>query len=285
MTQVLLNGVSVSSLYALAAVGLTLIFGTLRVIQFAHGEMAVLGAYLSLFAISTLGLAPVLGVPMAIALVMAVALVTFELVIRRVQKAPHLNQIVATLGVALAIEGALVLGFGSDPKALTNSFTQAVVPLGDGRLAAPRAVGLLVAAVLMVGLGLVLARTEFGRQVRAVSQDPQVAELMGIDTVSIQRIVFLVGSAFSAVAGLFLAMSAYVVPTSGLQLTLIAFAIVIVGGIGSTTGALIGALLFGFGEALVGAYVPGGTGWIVAVPFVIILVATAVRPKGLKYAV
>ena len=285
MTQVLLNGLSVASIYALAAVGITLIFGVLRVIQFAHGEMAVLSAYVTVFAMSAMGLTPLLGMPAAVLFVLLFAWGMFELVIRRVKSAPHLNQIVATLGVALAMQGALVLLFGGDPRAIVNTFTRAVIPVADGRLAMPRGLGIVVAAGLLLSLAFVLAKTEFGRQVRAVAQDEQVAELMGINTVSIQRAVFLIGSAFSAIAGIFLVMSAYIVPTSGLKLTLISFAIVIIGGLGSPLGALAGALLFGIGEAVVGAYVPGGTGWIPAVPFILIILATAVRPKGLNLAI
>lgn len=284
MLQVILNGLSVSSLYALAAVGVTLIFGVLRIINFAHGETATLASYTVFFTASTLGISTVAGGLLGLAVTAVVALVIFEVVIRRVLKAPHLNQIVATLGVALTIEGAVLLYFGGDPHAVSNGFTRSSLALGSASISSPRALGIAVAAVLLAALGLMLTRTEFGRRVRAVAQDAEVAELMGINTVAIQRAVFVLGSMLAGVSGVFLVMSAYIVPTSGVTTTLTAYAIVIIGGVGRPLGALVGALLFGLGEAFVGAYVPSGTAWIAAVPFVIIIVTAVLRPGGIRAA-
>jgi branched-chain amino acid transport system permease protein len=279
--QSVLSGVLVGGVYALIGVGLTLIFGVMRVINFAHGELVMLGMYATwiFFVNPHLGWDPYLSILAVAPLLFLWGALLQMTVINRVLDALPQNQILLTIGLGLVMSNAVMLGFTSDYRLLTTSYSSSSFDLGGLSVSYPLLMSFAVTAVITAGLYVFLLRTDTGQAIRATAQDRTAAQLMGIDVRKMSVLAFGLGSALAGVAGALVAPTYYIYPQVGGAFTLKAFVIVVLGGMGSVVGATLAGVLIGVTESLAAVYV--ATGLKELVVYVLFLVLLLVKPSGL----
>ena len=273
--QQLVNGVQIGSVYALVAIGYTMVYGIAKMINFAHGDIIMVGSYVALLFFQSSGL-PVWGVIAATAAVSAVLGVTIErLAYKPLRGGSRMSALITTIGVSLMLQNGFLLIFGSSPKPFPNHFT------GEGfTLGGVTAITLVVTVVLMVLLTLFVNRTRVGKAMRAVSEDQGAAQLMGINIDTSISITFAIGSALAAVAAV-LYSSTYplINPYMGSMLGLRAFIAAVIGGIGVIPGAMIGGFIIGIAEALIKRYI--SSAMADAIVFALLIIVLLVKPSGL----
>jgi branched-chain amino acid transport system permease protein len=277
--DVVVQGLLLGGLYATAALGLSLVFGTMRLVNLAHGQFLVVGAYLTSILVSIIGGDPLL---LAIPVALVVGLLAYP--IQRYIFTPVMAQgeeapITAAFGVGLAIQTILILVFSSDPKSLTAPYATAQLNL----FGIPINVSLLIATAIGIAiviiLTFVLKRTSFGRQVRAASLDAEAAGLVGIDVKKTYARVMAISAATASIGGVLVAMSFAIAPSSGTGWLLRAFTVVVIGGLGSLPGTIYGGLIVGLVESI-GA-VTIGPQYRDLVVFGVLVIILIVRPNGL----
>jgi branched-chain amino acid transport system permease protein len=279
LAQHLLNGLVLGGTYALLGVGLTLIFGLMRVVNFAHGEFYTLGAYLT-FAGLTMGgvnfFAAILGAVLGGALLGAAC---ERLLLRPLRGESIDTTMLAMIGLWIALQNGQLLVWGGIARSVPHPFPTAPIALGPVSIAPLRLFVLLAAPALVVAAHLLIHRTPLGVAMRATFQDPDTAALMGIDVRAIHTLTFALGSGLAAAAGALLGPVFLVYPSMGDLASLKAFSVVILGGLGNFAGAAAGGLLLGVAEELGAGYV--SSGYRDAVGFVIIILVLLARPSGL----
>ena len=277
--QTLVQGLLTGGIYALVGIGLSLIFGVMRVINFAHGDFLALGMFLTLFLFKTLHLDPYLSLLVALPLGFALGYFIQRFVLSRLGDRLAESSMLATLGLGLIVSNMLLLGFGAQPQTINVPYANNTFTLGGIQVS----VALLVAGIgtlaAIVGLNLLLYRTELGRAIRATAQNPLGAELQGVNTRTIQAIVFGLGVAFAAVAGVLLLPLLYAYPTVGETFTLKAFVVTVLGGLGNLPGAIVGGLFLGGVESMGSYYISNN--YRDAYGLVAFLLVLLLRPEGL----
>ena len=293
--QFLVDGLLTGSMIGLGAVGLTLVYSILRFGNFAHGELVSWGAYLSLLLAAamghlvavgpsigelTFGLPLVLALPPAIAATGALALGLDVVLFRRLRRhGAEITMVIASFGASIALRSLLEFLFTSQPRYFTTDIAIAK-PIAFGLHATQDQMALLgMAVLLMLSIHLLMTRTRLGRSLRAVSENPALASLTGIDVVAVIRAAWLIGGALAGTAGVFLGITVQIRPTMGFDLLMPLFSAAILGGIGSVPGAMLGGLIVGVAEALAVPLV--GAEYRAAVAFLILLAMLLVRPSGL----
>lgn len=281
VVQTLLLALTVAGLYAAVASGLTLEFGVTRIINFAHGEFVMLGAFITYFLHSIYGVHPIGGMLVAAVAMGIFSWVVFKSFLSRVLKQDEHNQILATLGLSILILNLAIIWWSPDARAMhtpeilpTLRFDGIVIP-GNNLFV------LLVAVVLHVILIGFLKYTHMGVQLRLASDDPKLAELTGVNVDRMFAMSFVIGGLTAGVAGGLVALILYVHPVVGLDLVIRAFAIVALAGLGSIPGALLGAVLLSVAEGLTSTFVSHGASWGYGVAFVVIVLVLVIRPTGL----
>jgi branched-chain amino acid transport system permease protein len=278
--QAVLNGLLTGSLYALLGMGMALIFGVMRIVNFAHGSFLMLAMYVTWVLFDRLGVNPYLGFLVAAALLFVIGVVTFQVLVRRVVERSELMQILLTLGVSLIISDGALLVFGADYRQVNIPLLGVNYRLGEHiSLNAPWLLSFAITVVLAVGMFLFVMKTRFGRALRAIAQNRYAASLMGIDVLRTQALAFGLGLAAVGLAGGLLLPVFYLYPTVGDQFTLKSFVIVVLGGMGSIEGAAIAGIVLGVVESLTSLY--WGNQWALAVDFAIFLLVLSLRPSGL----
>lgn len=278
--QQLVNGVQIGSVYALVAIGYTMVYGIAKMINFAHGDIIMVGSYVALLFFQSSGL-PVWGVIAATAAVSAVLGVTIErLAYKPLRGGSRMSALITTIGVSLMLQNGFLLIFGSSPKPFPNHFTGEGFTLGGVTVSRLTAITLVVTVVLMVLLTLFVNRTRVGKAMRAVSEDQGAAQLMGINIDTSISITFAIGSALAAVAAV-LYSSTYplITPYMGPMLGLRAFIAAVIGGIGVIPGAMIGGFIIGIAEALIKRYI--SSAMADAIVFALLIIVLLVKPSGL----
>ena len=278
--QQLVNGVQIGSVYALVAIGYTMVYGIAKMINFAHGDIIMVGSYVALLFFQSSGL-PVWGVIAATAAVSAVLGVTIErLAYKPLRGGSRMSALITTIGVSLMLQNGFLLIFGSSPKPFPNHFTGEGFTLGGVTVSRLTAITLVVTVVLMVLLTLFVNRTRVGKAMRAVSEDQGAAQLMGINIDTSISITFAIGSALAAVAAV-LYSSTYplINPYMGSMLGLRAFIAAVIGGIGVIPGAMIGGFIIGIAEALIKRYI--SSAMADAIGFALLIIVLLVKPSGL----
>ena len=276
----LLAGISVGGQYALIAIGYTMVYGIIKLINFAHGDIIMVGSYVALLFFQSSGL-PVWGVIAATAAVSAVLGVTIErLAYKPLRGGSRMSALITTIGVSLMLQNGFLLIFGSSPKPFPNHFTGEGFTLGGVTVSRLTAITLVVTVVLMVLLTLFVNRTRVGKAMRAVSEDQGAAQLMGINIDTSISITFAIGSALAAVAAV-LYSSTYplINPYMGSMLGLRAFTAAVIGGIGVIPGAMIGGFIIGIAEALIKRYI--SSAMADAIVFALLIIVLLVKPSGL----
>lgn len=276
---ILLWGVAIGSIYVLLATGLNLIFGVMKLVNFAHGELLMLGAYVSYSVTTGLGLDVYLSIFVSMGVIALVGLGVERLAFRRVLGADKLNEIFVSLGLILIFDNAAVLIWGEDSKWLTSPFKGMGLQLGDVFLRYDLLIAFGFVVAILVGLLFLINKTKIGMAMRATSQKSQAAMLMGINIEHIYIFTFMLGAALAGAAGTLFGVIFPFNPYIGALPTIKTFAIIILGGLGSIKGAIVGGLLFGIAENLASATL-GGI-WGDAVAFALLIIVLVLRPEGL----
>ena len=275
----LLNGLTQGAVYALVALGLTLIYGVLHIINFAHGALLMAALYGVFFLNARLGVDPYAALPVMVAAMFALGYALQRFVIGRAAHGRDENILLVTLGLAIVLENAALAAFKSDTRTIETATTFSTVKIAGAMIAVPKVVAFFGALAVAGLLYALVTRTDLGRAIRAVAKEPQGARLVGIDVEHVLAVSFGVGLACLGAAACFLLPAYYVNPQVGNGFVLIAFTIVVLGGMGSFPGALAGGFIVGVIESLGGLWLGESLGQIgIFLAFIAILLF---RPQGL----
>jgi branched-chain amino acid transport system permease protein len=277
--QGLVSGLLFGGVYSLMAVGLTLIFGVMRVVNFAHGDMMVWGMYLAYFLAARAGVDPYLSFVVCAGALFVLGLVVQRGLVDRIIAAPHEMQILLMLGVALVLENIALVAFGPEPTRVRSPLGDAALWLGPVFVDVARLVTFAVAVALTIAVSLFLYRTDAGRMIRAVADNTYGALVIGADARRVYAVAFGVGAACVGAAGALVSPILPFQPSTGLSLSVTSFNIVIIGGMGSLTGAFIGGLLVSVAESLGAVFLKPSLKELMS--FSLLILILLVRPAGL----
>jgi len=275
----LLNGLTTGAVYALVALGLTLIYGVLHIINFAHGAALMLALYGVYLLRTQLGWDPYLSLPVMVAGMFALGYALQRVVINRASHGRDENILLVTLGLAIVMENLALLAFKSDTRSIETTYTFTTVQIGPAMIALPKLIAFAGALAVAAMLLWVVRRTDLGRAIRAVAKEKQGARLMGIDVEHVYAMSYGIGLACLGAAACFLLPAYYVNPQVGSGFVLVAFTIVVLGGMGSFTGALVGGLLIGVVESVCGLLLGDSLGQVGI--YMIFIAVLLFRPQGL----
>jgi branched-chain amino acid transport system permease protein len=279
LTQVL-NGLQLGSIYALVALGYTMVYGIILLLNFAHGDIIMVGAYISWIVMSQLGLSPVLAIVLSIAGCAGLGVLIDKVAYQPLREAPRMSLLITAIGVSYFLENGAQLVFGADAKVVPDYFDLPSLSVGDVSLSANAIITIVVTAVSTIVLTILVQKTKLGKAMRAVSEDMGAARLMGINVNNTISFTFAVGSALAGIGAVLYSMAyTQATPTMGIMLGTKAFVAAVLGGIGSIPGAVIGGLLVGFAEVFVSAI--GLSVWQDAVVFLLLIIVLVVRPTGI----
>ncbi len=281
--QTIVFGVFAGSIYGVAAMGLALVFGVMKILNIAHGELVMIGGYVGFWAFSTLGLDPLLSLPIVIVALFALGLILDRIVYRhvvRLQGEEKLkNSLLVSFGVGLVLQNLAQWAFTGDERSVQVSYAGEGIAIYGVRFPYTRLATLAIVLVVTVALALFLRKTYFGKAIRATAEDYEAAELAGINISRVYMMTFALGAALAGVAGQFVTFTYALAPSIGMFWTLKAMIVIVLAGTGSVFGALPAGILLGVVEALSGAYIAQTYKEVVGL--VLFLVVLIVRPQGL----
>jgi branched-chain amino acid transport system permease protein len=250
LVQVIVGGLLLGAVYALFSSGLTLVWGMMNIVNFAHGDFVMLGMYVAFVVYTLFGAGPLLGAPIAMLVLATVGVIVYFGLIRDIMKGPMLAQILGTFGLALLLRYSVFWWFGANFLSLPENIVGGTFEIAGLRLQASRLLAGAVALLVTLGLHLLLTRTSLGSKMLAVAEDSTAAQLMGIRPDTMQAIAWAIAAGATGLAGALIATFFYIVPTVGETLGIVAFVTVSLGGFGSVPGALMAGLLIGVIESL-----------------------------------
>ena len=278
----LINGISLGSIYAIIALGYTMVYGISKMLNFAHGDVIMVGAYVSYICTTSAGIPPILSVVIAMAVCTVLGILIEGLAYRPLRKASSLAVLITAIGVSYFLQNSALLIWGSNPKTFSSIVPFDSIALFDGKLiiTAESIVTVAICIIIMIGLTLFTKNGKMGKAMRAVSEDKDAAQLMGINTNFTISMTFAIGSALAAVAGVLLC-SAYpvLIPTTGSMPGIKAFTAAVFGGIGSIPGAMLGGILLGIIEIFGKSYI--STALSDAIVFAVLIIVLLLKPTGL----
>lgn len=278
----LINGISLGSVYAIIALGYTMVYGIAKMLNFAHGDVIMVGGFAAFTVISTLGLNSIVGILAAVVVCTILGVVIEKIAYKPLRMAPPLAVLITAIGVSYFLQNLALLVFGADSKVFTSVVGIPAIKLAGGKLtiSGEAIVTIITCVIIMISLTLFIKKTKTGVAMLAVSEDKGAAQLMGIDVNKTISITFAIGSALAAIAGVLLC-SAYptLTPTTGSMPGIKAFVAAVFGGIGSIPGALIGGILLGVIENLGKAYISSQLSD--AIVFTVLIIVLLVRPTGI----
>jgi len=276
------NGISLGSVYAIIALGYTMVYGIAKMLNFAHGDVIMVGAYVCFFAVSSFSLPPVVGVLLAVLVCTVLGITIERLAYKPLRSAPSLAVLITAIGMSYFLQNGAQLLWTSNFKMFPSLFGDQVISLFNGRIniTVTTLVTIFACVVIMLALTWFTSKTRIGKAMRACSEDKAAAQLMGINVNTTISITFAIGSALAAIAGVLLC-SAYpkLVPTTGSMPGIKAFTAAVFGGIGSIPGALLGGVLLGLIEIFTRAYI--STQLSDAIVFAVLIIVLLVKPTGL----
>jgi branched-chain amino acid transport system permease protein len=277
--QLAISSLLLGGIYALMSIGLTLIFGVMRVVNFAHGEFLMLGMYLAFWGFTLWGLSPYLTFAAALPVFFLVGALTYLLVMRGIIATSHVVQIFTTVGLSVALQNLALVLWTGDFRFVRPPSTDVTIRLAGAAFNLSQVIAFAVAMAVTLALFAILRGTHLGAIVRATAQDREAATLMGINTDLVYGLTFALGITCVGLAGVLVAPLYPVYPTAGLQFVLIAYVVVVLGGLGNMVGALLGSLIVATVE-VVGGFVLG-TAWKEVLYFLIFIAVLLFRPAGL----
>ena len=277
--QAVINGLLLGGVYAAYSAGFSLIFGVMGVVNLAHGELIMLGAFTSYWLFEIFHLDPYLSVPFSVTLLFVFGYLIQKYIINRVIDQPHIMSYILTFGLHLIIANLAVKFWTHDFRTITTSYSGVNAQLWALNIPYARLTTFLLALLIIFALWFFLNRTEMGRAIRATAMDKEVARLMGVNIRETYAVTFGIGAAVTGLAGSTISPFVIIFPEMGLEYTIIAFCVVVLGGMGYMPGALWGGFILGVAQALAATYLNSGIS--VAITFLILFFMLAVRPTGI----
>jgi branched-chain amino acid transport system permease protein len=278
IVQQMLNGLAIGSVYTLIALGLTVVFGILGIAHFAHGSVAMSGGYLTFLFTERLGLAFFPSMALAMLAGAVLGLLIERLAYRPVRDAPHINAFIIALGLTMMIEGINLIAFGADQVVIQTPY-RGVFNIGGVVVAELRLQVILTTGVLIGVIAYLISRTKTGKSIRAVAQNRPAAVLMGVNVNQVSAVVFSVSSALGVAAGALVGALLAIAPGVGEGLAVKGFAVLILGGLGSIPGAIVGGLVLGISESLAAGFISSAYKDVIA--FLVMIFVLLFRPEGL----
>ncbi len=276
--QQMLNGLAIGSVYVVIALGLTVVFGILGIAHFAHGSVSMFGGYLTFFFGERLGLGFFQAMALAMVAGAMIGLLIERLAYRPVRDAPHINAFIIALGLTMMVEGINLISFGADQVVIRTPYLD-VYKIGGVAVSELRLLVILTALGLVGLVAVLISRTKTGKSIRAVAQNRPAAVLMGVNVNRVSAIVFSVSSAMGAAAGALVGALLAIAPGVGESLAVKGFAVLILGGLGSIPGAIVGGLVLGVSESLAAGFISSAYKDVIA--FLVMIVVLLFRPEGL----
>ncbi len=276
--QQMLNGLAIGSVYVVIALGLTVVFGILGIAHFAHGSVSMFGGYLTFFFGERLGIGFFQAMALAMLAGAVIGLLIERLAYRPVRDAPHINAFIIALGLTMMVEGINLLSFGADQVVIRTPYLD-VYKIGGVAVSELRLLVILTAFGLIGLVAVLISRTKTGKSIRAVAQNRPAAVLMGVNVNRVSAIVFSVSSALGAAAGALVGALLAIAPGVGESLAVKGFAVLILGGLGSIPGAIVGGLVLGVSESLAAGFISSAYKDVIA--FMVMIVVLLFRPEGL----
>ena len=290
-----INGLVLGGIYALIAVGYTMVYGIIQLINFAHGEIFMFGAYLALMLITVFNIPFWVALPASMLLCAMLGMLIDLVAYRPLREAPRLSALITAIGISLVLQNLARMIWSARPQQFPTKTLPAflvsevnmqtggilnAIPLPGGGILPYRDVFiLLLAVVLMIALNRLIYLTKIGKAMRACAQNRVASNLMGIKTNQVIAITFAIGSALGAVAGIMVGLSENITPTMGYYKGVAAFAAAVLGGIGNITGAMLGGIIIGLAEVFGAGYISGG--YRLAIAYIIMIAVIVIRPSGL----
>ena len=280
MLSNLINGISLGSVYAIIALGYTMVYGIAKMLNFAHGDVIMVGGYIAYCAFSYLGLGAIPSIIAAIIVCTCLGIVIEKLAYKPLRSATSLAVLITAIGVSYFLQNAALLIWTSNPKSFPAMVGSGSFQLGSATVSYTALITIIVCIIIMIGLTLFTSKTKMGKAMRAVSEDKAAAQLMGINVNGTISLTFAIGSGLAAIAGVLLC-SAYptLMPTTGSMPGIKAFTAAVFGGIGSIPGAMLGGILLGIIEIFAKAYI--STQFSDAIVFAVLIIVLIVKPTGL----
>ena len=279
LLQAIIDGLMLGGVYAVISIGLTLVFGVIGIVNFAQSQFLMVGMYVAYFAWAHLGLDPLLGSLLSFTLVFALGYAVQHSLIRKVLKAPEVAQIFLTVGILIVLENLALVAFGSEFKSVQTPYQNEAIEVFDLLISLPYAIAFGASVLAGLAVWWLLAKTWWGRSVRATAQDPMAARLMGIDPDKIYRLAFGLGVGLTAFGGAIILPYLTVSPSIGEQFGVLMFTVVVLGGLGNVLGAVVGGLAVGVIQSLSGLLLPLQLQNMVL--FSVFILTLALRPEGL----
>jgi branched-chain amino acid transport system permease protein len=274
-----INGLLIGGIYTLVASGLTLIYGVLHIINFAHGSLLMLAMYAVFYLWRLIGIDPYAALPVVIAGAFGFGFVLYRLLIGRYNHGRDENILLITLGLSIVIDNVALLFFGGDTQTIDVPYAGTFVEIGAAFLPLPKIISFGASLVICAALGVYMAKSDMGKAIRAVAKERQGARLVGIDVENVFAVSYGIGIACLGAAACLLMPTYYVTPSSGHAFVLVAFTIVVLGGMGSFAGAAVGGFIIGITESLGGLFLGEQLGQIgISLIFILILL---LKPTGL----
>lgn len=277
--QSILNGLMMGGIYALISTGVTIIFGVMRMVNFAMGDFLTVGMYMTFIGYSMLGGNAYLQIPFVIASMAFIAWLCFKLTLNNVLGKSSTAYILMTVGLSFVLQNMLQIIFGANYRTVPSNLNSKLIMIGDLSIQLPRLIAFVVALVLILAISIVMSKTSLGRAMRATAEKVHVAEMLGIDTRRTFTFAFILGIVLAGIAGLLLTPIYDIKPTSGTIFKSTALMIVVLGGVGSIRGAFICGMFVGLVEALVATFISADLG--PAAVFVFFLLVVYFKPQGL----
>jgi len=275
----LLTGLQLGSIYALVALGYTMVYGIIKLLNFAHGDIIMVGAFVALVALNA-GLPPIVAIALTIIGCTLLAVIIEKLAYRPLRSAPRISVLITAIGVSILLQNLAMLIFSADPQSFPVLIPSGSVAVGGLELAYTPLITILISVISMAGLTILVRKTKLGKAMRAVSEDTEASQLMGINVNTIITFTFAVGAALAGIGALLYGAGwPRIEHTLGLRLGLFAFVAAVVGGIGSVPGTMIGGFAIGLLEAIVIAM--GYSGWEDGAVFLVLILVLMLRPAGI----
>lgn len=275
----IIMGILLGGLYAMIALGLSMVFGVMKLINVAHGDLVIFGSYFAFAIMTSVGMDPILSLVIGIPLLFVVGFFIQKFLMARAFRLSMEAPLLIAIGISLVLENTYQIVFTPMSRGLSTSYSMESLTMGEIYIPLVYLLSFSVAIVVMFALGSFLKRTYIGQAIIAASQDAGSAQLMGINTTRIFAFTFGIASAIAAVAGVFLGLTFPFTPVSGIQFLIIAFGVVILGGLGSIIGTFVGGIILGLAQTLAAQYISASMQMLFL--YVIVLVLLAVRPRGL----
>ena len=284
MLQCIITGILLGGLYSMIGIGMSLVFGIMRLTNLAHGDLMILGTYITMVVSRRLGCGLILSTIISVAVMCVIGFLIQQFLVNKVMDKGEAPALLVTFGLSIFLSNLMLKIFLADNQLLTNKMASVnVITTEKVSISASYLISFIVAVVIIVGLALIMQKTNFGRSIRATSDDVMAAELMGVNTKLAFSAAMIICMGITAVAGTLVGSTFTFYPSSGSQYLIIAFGVVVIGGMGSLFGTLIGGIVLGVAQ-LIGSYIGGQfgvPGIAMLVAYVVLLVILALRPNGL----